>query len=149
MKKENKKLYVKALLLGILAGTVGFLAVNVIQGNSLEEMKKYVSIYIITVVYFGISFVYLISKLKKEKALNIEEKERKVKRNIEDTLLVILVIAAAFLICLASQNEMGIKICISFIVVLGIIEIGLYMAHQNLKKDIKLINERLKEKNSK
>lgn len=142
---KNRKNNWKAFLIGVLVVTVGFLVVGVVQGKTMEEMREYIGIYIISVVYFGVAFILFNKQLNKDKKLDLEEKERKMKRDIEDVRLIILVIASVFLICLASKSVKGVIVCVSFIVALGIIEVGLYIGHQNLKKDIMLINEKLKE----
>lgn len=83
---------------------------------------------------------------RRNKSLQIEKKQNILENQIATITGIITMIIVILITCIILKSKVGIIISLSFIGALLLWELGAFLAYKSLKKDIELINQKLKEK---
>ncbi len=105
-----------------------------------------IQLIIIIIVSVILGLTIGIKATKKVKNLQIEKKQNMIENQIATITGIITVIIAILVICIIFKYRIGIIISIGLIIALLLWQLGAFLAYKSLKKDIELINKKLKEK---
>lgn len=83
---------------------------------------------------------------KRVKNLQVEKKQNIIENQIATITGIIVMIITILVICIIFKSKIGIIISLGFIGALLLWGLGAFLASKSLKKDIELINQKLKEK---
>ncbi len=118
----------------------GFILYKIFGENENMQLIVIIIVSIILGLTIGIKVT------KRIKSLQIEKKQNIVENQITTIPGIIAMIIAILVICIIFKSTVGVIISLSFIGALLLWELGAFLAYKTLKKDIELINQKLKEK---
>ncbi len=118
----------------------GFILYKILGEN--ENMQ----LIVIIIVSIILGLTIGIKGTKRVKSLQIEKKQSMIENQIATITGIIAMIIAILVICIILKSTVGVIISLSFIGALLLWELGAFLAYKTLKKDIELINQKLKEK---
>lgn len=118
----------------------GFILYKIFGENENIQLIVIIIISIIVGLSIGIICTKRIKKLK------IEKKQNMMENQIATITGIIALSITTLVICVIFKSKVGVIISSSFIGVLTLWELGVFLAYKSLKRDIDLINKKLKEK---
>lgn len=117
-----------------------FMLYKIFRENENMQLIVIIIASIIVGLFIGIK------ALKKIKSLQIEKKQNLIENQIATITGIILMTTIILVICIIFKSTAGIVISLSFIGVFLLWELGAFLAYKSLKKEIEVINQKLKEK---
>ncbi len=118
----------------------GFILYRIFGENENMQLIVIIIVSIILGLTIGIKVT------KRIKSLQIEKKQNIIENQIATITGIIAMAIAILVICIIFKSTVGIIISLSFIGALLLWELGAVLAYKSLKRDIELINQKLKEK---
>ncbi len=118
----------------------GFILYKLFGENENIQLMVIIIVSIILGLTIGIKVT------KRVKSLQIEKKQNIVENQLTTITGIIVMTIAILVICIIYKSKVGVIISFGFIGALVLWELGAFLAYKSLKKDIELINKKLKEK---
>lgn len=144
------KTLLKNILKGLCLSTnivlVSTLLGGILSGDITSENIEGIVMYVILILWIGLFIGVGLTITERNKNIDFHKRQKILKNSSKILLSFILIFVIIFIVSIVKKYMLGIVMSILFITTLGLWLLGSILGYAFLKKDIELINQKLKEK---